>query len=34
MDFSDMLVRPDSLKELQDQLEHAEIRGHLPKNPR
>ena len=27
MDFSDMLVRPDSLKELQDQLEHAEIRG-------
>ena len=27
MDFSDMLVRPDSLKELQDQLEHAEIPG-------
>lgn len=27
MDFSDMLVRPDSLKELKDQLEHAEVRG-------
>lgn len=27
MDFSDMLVRPDSLKELQDQLEHAELPG-------
>lgn len=27
MDFSDMLVRPDSLKELKDQLEHAEVPG-------
>lgn len=27
MDFSDMLVRSDSLKELKDQLEHAEVRG-------
>lgn len=27
MDFSDMLVRPDSLKELKDQQEHAEVRG-------
>ena len=27
MDFSDMLVRPDSLKELKDQLEHAGVRG-------
>ena len=25
--FSDMLVRPDSLKELKDQLEHAEVPG-------
>lgn len=32
MDFSDMLVRPDSLKELKDQLEHAEVQGHLPEN--
>ena len=27
MDFSDMLVCPDSLKELKDQLEHAEVPG-------